>query len=154
MTSFLAQCQKRHIYACPEFDKCGKCSKGKFCPYPHKSKLNDKRFKGDARRKSNLLSTKQQENITSNIVKPMKRYYDETSEDLSQKRNRLLKTVKLMKSQYEAQTNASDEEGNKGEQRNSDQINDLEVSEEKIENLCNKPRRPPIGPLPAYIPID
>nr|CAD7439987.1 unnamed protein product [Timema bartmani] len=31
------KCQKRHENMCPEFDKYGKCSRGKFCSYPHKS---------------------------------------------------------------------------------------------------------------------
>lgn len=31
------QCQQRHQYLCPEFDKSGSCSKGECCLYPHKS---------------------------------------------------------------------------------------------------------------------
>nr|CAD7195530.1 unnamed protein product [Timema douglasi] len=42
------KCQKRHENMCPEFDKYGKCSRGKFCSYPHK--LNTKQpSKGPAR---------------------------------------------------------------------------------------------------------
>nr|CAD7393126.1 unnamed protein product [Timema cristinae] len=42
------KCQKRHENMCPEFDKYGKCSRGKFCSYPHK--LNTKQqSKGPSR---------------------------------------------------------------------------------------------------------
>jgi len=34
---FVFQCQRRHEYFCPDFDKSKSCSKGKSCPYPHKS---------------------------------------------------------------------------------------------------------------------
>ncbi|KAJ8866185.1 hypothetical protein PR048_033709 [Dryococelus australis] len=30
------KCLKRHVNLCPDFDRLGKCSRGKFCPYPHK----------------------------------------------------------------------------------------------------------------------
>nr|CAD7256715.1 unnamed protein product [Timema shepardi] len=68
------KCQKRHENMCPEFDKYGKCSRGKFCSYPHK--LNTKQpSKGPAR------SSKTPIRKTRRAAEPKperRRYYQDT----------------------------------------------------------------------------
>lgn len=89
--NFLLQCKKRHVFLCPEFEKDGKCSKGKYCPYPHvnstKQKLKRKRSTvtkhlKDSRDKMNENSGKVNAvDKTSSLREneKVKRYYDESS---------------------------------------------------------------------------
>ncbi|XP_014204691.1 uncharacterized protein LOC106636709 [Copidosoma floridanum] len=153
------ECQNRHIIACPEFDKSGSCSKGKFCPYPHKSLLTEtKRPKGSARRKSEGVSGGRALKLKSpskkqpgQVSESTKRYYDETSEDLSVKRDRLPKQVDA----------ATEEEPLAPAPRtlNEESLDACDASKSndnarETELVSSRSRRPPIGPLPAYIPIE
>lgn len=67
---FLFQCDKRHMYLCPEYEKFQKCLKSK-CPYPHgSSEVNKPKLK-----KRNLKKIVQQK-----IIKPIKSSVEETNQ--------------------------------------------------------------------------
>ncbi|OXU25438.1 hypothetical protein TSAR_015701 [Trichomalopsis sarcophagae] len=148
------ECMNRHINACPEFDKTGACSKGKSCPYPHEPHLT----KTKKRRKS-VTSAKSMENLlpTSEVVKTGTRYYDNINtdlnpacdhdtEDLSDKRVRLLKKIKIMKQAHDScQENESSTDCNV-----DNQSKDSECEEEHV-IVCN--RRKPMGPAESFIPV-
>ncbi|CAK9813211.1 Zinc finger CCCH domain-containing protein 3, partial [Anthophora plagiata] len=55
-----SECKQRHENLCPEFEKTKRCSKGKHCPYPHKSQSSSN--------KQNHLKRKY--NIPKNQVTP------------------------------------------------------------------------------------
>ncbi|XP_011496633.1 PREDICTED: GATA zinc finger domain-containing protein 8 [Ceratosolen solmsi marchali] len=149
------ECQKRHIHACPEFDKSGKCSKGKFCQYPHKSHLTEtKRFKITTRRKNNETSAKQLERTSSEpeTTECRKRYYDDTSEELKLKREKLLKRVKIIKDLYTVPVNSIEKDIST--EQSTVEIDEGYTNCEQISEVVPNRTRPPIGPLPSYIPID
>jgi len=92
------QCERRHEYFCPEFDKSRSCSKGKSCPYPHKlySSKNEKtKNQKDAKYLSNTKKHQAIRIIKKNNSKTTNpesriRYYEvntlyEDSEEQSQK---------------------------------------------------------------------
>lgn len=150
----------RHINACPEFDKTGACSKGKSCPYPHKSHLTKtKRPKGISRSKS-VTTTKSMENIptTSAVAKTGMRYYDNINtdlnpacdydtEDLSKTRVRLLNKIKIMKGVHESgQENESSTDCSVDIKSNDS----VECEDERV-IVCN--RRKPMGSADSFIPI-
>lgn len=151
MTYFVAQCMNRHINACPEFDKTGACSKGKSCPHPHKTlSTKAKKPKRISRHKS-MTSPKSMENLPSmsQIVTTGTRYYDNIAytEDLSNKRVRLSKKIKIMKEVHDSC------QGSKSSTDCNVDIksNDSTECEEENVIVCN--RRKPMGPAESFIPI-
>ena len=191
---FIFQCKHRHAYICEEFDKSGKCSKGKYCPYPHKVMRKPMRKTGGARDGQAVVlkatpipissstpttkslvakhlhrkRSKSQEISPSSLAKIPRvnntrlRYYDgatplsetshtELSHDVQE---RIMKKVQLMKAAHGFSSSPPVEEiiiddgKNNIDDHHDDSHNDDENDGEE------KPKRPPIGPLPAYIPID
>lgn len=121
------QCEKRHQYLCPEFEKSGTCPKRK-CPYPHgslvrkitisKSKLSINRrrvksatkFKKDKLSKPNLKQNEAEKNI--NV-----RYYVE----LHDKKD------------------------------GSSELAEKEIGSIEVASLKERPQ---LGSLPSFIPLD
>lgn len=147
----MEQCKKRHTYLCPEFEKAGSCSKGKSCPYPHKTIVEKK-----LRAQKHTVTTDEARS-TRNV---RKRYYEaeETvsvevdaeprnpqvttqvdSSDLNVKRLKLLKKVDDMK------------QGMLNEQRLSDE--QMDATPNLSESQEPEVKRPKLGILPAYIPL-
>ena len=143
---FSAQCKQRHVNVCPEFEKAGKCSKGKYCPYPHKSK---KPKTSCSLQKRNALPSLKAQESTYVTITSRKRYYDNISEDLGKKRENLLKTLKIIKAVH---TDQSEELINAKEINHSENLS--EPDKEDRDLVIERPKRPPIGPLPSYIPIN
>jgi hypothetical protein len=89
------QCQRRHEYFCPEFDKSENCSKGKSCPYPHKSSKihfceNEKNAKYLNNTKKHQAITISKKNDSKTTNPESRRYYEinslyEDPEEQSQK---------------------------------------------------------------------
>lgn len=148
------QCKQRHIFACPEFDKTGDCGKGKFCPYPHKSLEGTKKAHPKSRQKQLAV----EESDKSSDLESKKRYYDETSQDMTEKRNSLLKKVKIIKDVHVQRkvVDVQDVEAQNRriEERVFEETITLSDSDDSDLDVINRPKRPPIGPLPAYIPIE
>lgn len=131
------KCKKRHVFLCPVFEKDGKCSKGKYCPYPHvnsteqkpKRKRNavSKRLKDSSIKIKDISKKIDEGGTTSSMKEPgkMKRYYDESSP--------------LPKSQLHP----------KGSDSDTSSYSDEDTEGEK-ENSRKKSK---IGILPAYIPL-
>ncbi|KAJ8670652.1 hypothetical protein QAD02_001911 [Eretmocerus hayati] len=147
------ECLNRHIRACPEFDKNGKCSKGKSCPYPHKLPLTDKkRFEGGKQLKNETFGKKKsrKKNIPGETAK---RYYEKADEDLSKKREKLLQSVAHIKDMHLSHSLSC--QGKSSSEGSNAMRNTKEIPRdtERLKAVCNK-SRPPLGPLPAYIPID
>lgn len=158
------ECKRRHEYLCPKFEKTGKCSKGKYCPYPHKSQLtfekeNDKHLKRK-RKVTEPIKTEVSADETCSNAESRPRYYEQTEsflEDIEKKRESIMKKMKLMK-RVNAVLNAQCE--------NIESSSDSEITPASAEELdeleggsnaktdVKLPKRPPIGALPAYIPID
>ncbi|PNF17491.1 hypothetical protein B7P43_G17634 [Cryptotermes secundus] len=116
------ECKKRHTYLCPEFEKAGSCSKGKSCPYPHKTIVEKK-----VRAQKHTVTTDEAHSTRNE----RKRYYEaeETvsveidaepqnpqvtnqvdSSDLNVKRLKLLKKVDDMKQAMLNEERLSDEQ--------------------------------------------
>ncbi|XP_063974992.1 zinc finger CCCH domain-containing protein 3 [Diachasmimorpha longicaudata] len=141
------QCKERHTNICPEFDKYGRCAKGKNCPYPHKQCLLPQQDTLRLPRPSNTynksISVKKSVDISShdNIKR---RYYDDScsENDLKIKKLKINKKIELMKMMHKA-SNETDVVVTDNTEMKSQPI-DEEV----------RPRRPPIGILPSYIPIN
>ena len=151
------KCKQRHENLCPEFAKTGKCSKGKHCPYPHKPQLSSNK-QSYLKRKHNVAKNQITQSVSKDIPSPNNdnriRYYeqpDSLSKSFDKKKENILKKVKLMKKLETA--------------AHSDTL--IEISNdnshlESIEDNCESQvpsdlkilKRPPIGSLPAYIPID
>ncbi|XP_043469154.1 zinc finger CCCH domain-containing protein 3 [Leptopilina heterotoma] len=142
------ECKERHIFACPEFEKEGKCSKGKQCPYPHKSKTkNTPRTLNNVNKELTNLNASNENDLTCTIIESRKRYYDSSNDDLEEKRERLLRKLKIVKAAQ-----------NQNEEStiiiNEDKNEETEVRVE-IDTTVYVPRkRPPVGNLPSYIPIN
>ncbi|XP_076647200.1 zinc finger CCCH domain-containing protein 3 [Halictus rubicundus] len=149
------ECKQRHENLCPEFEKMEKCSKGKHCPYPHKSQTSLTK-QNHLKRKYNVRN----DHITHpklNNLSPFNnenrlRYYEQTDtiadKSFNKKRDSLIKKINLMKAV--AQTGSIIEI-----------LDDTVNFESTLENSTSKDvsdtkviKRPPIGNLPAYIPID
>ncbi|KAH0954605.1 hypothetical protein HN011_002860 [Eciton burchellii] len=89
------KCQRRHEYFCPEFDKSENCSKGKSCPYPHKSSKihlceNEKNAKYLNNTKKHQAITISKKNDSKTTNPESRRYYEinslyEDPEEQSQK---------------------------------------------------------------------
>ncbi|XP_046390722.1 uncharacterized protein LOC124159154 [Ischnura elegans] len=69
------KCKKRHVCLCPEFEKTGKCVKGKNCLYPHEEvRLKNNSLKGGKvivkTSKSSLGSKKWSQQVSRAAIKP------------------------------------------------------------------------------------
>lgn len=81
-------------------------------------------------------------------IESRKRYYDDCSDDLGKKRENLFKKLKIVKL---VQAGQSEESINDKEISYSE--NGLEHDKER-DRVLKGSKRPPIGPLPSYIPIN
>lgn len=143
----ISQCKERHTNICPEFDKYGKCEKGKNCSYPHKTCLLTQHNRVRLPRALNSYEPSKFGNKTVDISvrdDSKKRYYDEScsGQNFEDKRCNINKQIRAMTMVYRAM------EGPDVEIITDEEINSQPITEEV------RPRRPPIGPLPSYIPIN
>ncbi|XP_034194064.1 zinc finger CCCH domain-containing protein 3 [Osmia lignaria lignaria] len=151
-----SECKQRHENLCPEFEKTKKCSKGKHCPYPHKlqsssNTQNHLKRKYDVSNHQVVSPTK---DTSSSNNENRVRYYEQAdtlNKSLDKKRESVMKKIKLMKRvESTACSNTSTETSNgNADVEISENIDELEIiSDSKVL------KRPPIGILPAYIPIN
>ncbi|KOC61126.1 Zinc finger CCCH domain-containing protein 7, partial [Habropoda laboriosa] len=151
-----SECKQRHENLCPEFEKTKKCSKGKHCPYPHKSQSSSNK-QNHLKRKYNIPKNQMTPPVTKDTsisnTENRLRYYEQAStlnKALDKRRENIIKKVQLMKRvEFVTYSNTTEI---------SDSNTNLEVSgdNDKSEIISDpkKLKRPPIGILPAYIPID
>ncbi|XP_015525112.2 zinc finger CCCH domain-containing protein 3 [Neodiprion lecontei] len=152
------KCKQRHVYVCPEFERSGICAKGKYCPYPHKSSSTEcKQLNKSFQRKvvtRKKISKSESTGVHSLCTEDRKRYYDEAGSsrgDIEKKRKKILNSVQIMKSVKIAEMPGNNEGLHKANDSNEVTIN--ENNDDCIE-VDSCPKRIPLGPLPAYIPID
>lgn len=164
------QCKERHINICPELEKTGKCAKGKNCPYPHKSVLlaqqHHHRTSQNSKKAFNKPINNKKKITTELINLPLreenkKRYYDDNNccldeATIATKKIKILEKINIMKHTHTSST----------EMTNSlsilpdsivDNDNTHQQSEDEHSQPCHQNvqyKRRPIGPLPAYIPIE
>ncbi|XP_015121441.1 zinc finger CCCH domain-containing protein 3 [Diachasma alloeum] len=142
------QCKERHTNICPEFDKYGKCAKGKNCPYPHKTCLlpqqNTLRLPRPLNSFNKPRSLRKSVDISSHDDSK-KRYYDDScsNDALERKKSNINKKIRVMKMVHK-----SSEEPDVSVITGDTEMKSQPIAEEV------RPRRPPIGPLPSYIPIN
>ncbi|XP_012279010.1 zinc finger CCCH domain-containing protein 3 [Orussus abietinus] len=152
-----SKCKRRHVYVCPEFDKTGMCAKGKKCPYPHKSAIPAKKQPSKLFKRNRSISkvelTKQ--SVPDKALQSpenRKRYYDETDSPqqcIDNKRQSIMKKIEIMKNVQNSKIS-----GSESEEKNDDvQMDCSNIIEDKM-NICDCPRKVPLGPLPSYIPIN
>ncbi|KAL7306473.1 hypothetical protein TKK_0001172 [Trichogramma kaykai] len=143
------ECQKRHEFLCPEFDKSGSCTKGK-CPYPHKSKVSGSKKVARKKCKTPIKTN----NVNALESESKKRYYEEASEDLEEKKNKIMKQVQIIKDAHLATMSAdADSENSTIDQSKLNDVEDLSPDSD-VNTTSERAQRPPIGDLPSYIPID
>ncbi|XP_034254218.1 zinc finger CCCH domain-containing protein 3 isoform X2 [Thrips palmi] len=132
-------CKKRHLFLCPEFEKDGKCSKGRYCPYPHvscaKRKPRKKRStvfkhpKDTVKLKENWKQVNELDKSASlKETEKVKRYYEGSSSC------ELLNKSQLDHMDSDSETSCDSDKGTNGEKGNVQ-------------------RTSKIGILPAYIPL-
>ncbi|KAK9301528.1 hypothetical protein QLX08_006150 [Tetragonisca angustula] len=149
-----SECKQRHENLCPEFEKTKKCSKGKHCPYPHKSSSKKQsHLKRKYSTHCNQAVVPVTENTLSFSTENRLRYYEQTdvlNKSLDKKRENVMKKITLMKNVESAiHSNTLVEICDNTNSEINENSNESEViSDSKVL------RRPPIGVLPAYIPID
>ncbi|KAK0093120.1 hypothetical protein PV326_014268 [Microctonus aethiopoides] len=153
------KCKERHTNICPEFEKTGKCTKGKNCPYPHKSILSARRRSLQNSKTSKIFNkqvicNKKSEapSTSTSREEVKKRYYDEDENslgNLSSKRMKILDKIKLMKTVHNSELQNSQLSDSTVNIQNTQQQS--EEHSQPSQNVQYK--RPPIGPCPAYIPI-
>lgn len=152
-----SECKQRHENLCPEFVKTNKCSKGKHCPYPHKTHSTTNK-QTHLKRKYNAsinqsTSSVPKDTFTSNTESKL-RYYEQTdtlNKSLDKKRENIMRKLKLMK-RVESLGNSDTPIEISDNSTNSD----ISGDNDELETVSNPQvlKRPPIGVLPAYIPID
>lgn len=167
------QCKERHTNICPEFEKTEKCSKGKNCPYPHKSSTTAQNPKVFTKKKAKAITTfnkqpaidneKSDAPSSSNALSirddTKKRYYDNDDcfdDTLASKKINIFKKLKIIKSHL------SDSEQNHPSvaldssvviENNSNAHQQQPDKSSQPDSINFSFKRQPIGPLPAYIPI-
>ncbi|KAF3430151.1 hypothetical protein E2986_06504 [Frieseomelitta varia] len=151
-----SECKQRHENLCPEFEKTKKCSKGKHCPYPHKTQSSSKKQSHLKRKYSthcNQAVVPVTKNTSSYSTENRLRYYEQAdvlNKSLDKKRENVMKKIKLMKNVESAiHSNTSVEICDNTNSEINENSNESEVISDSTVL-----RRPPIGVLPAYIPID
>lgn len=152
------------MYVCQEFEKSGNCAKGKYCPYPHKSDTSEckKSLKALRRKvvtaKNRIIKSDKDSSTVSSYAEDRKRYYDETGgtkEDFEKKRKTILNKIHIMQNVKIAEINGQNVESVnviKDNETTPVEISETNNTESDEEGTC--PKRTPLGPLPAYIPID
>lgn len=134
---FLIQCDKRHQYLCPEFEKTGKCAKRK-CPYPHGNSVR----KGTLPKKPKLSINK----LNSKSAVKFKRQ-NSTLKRSDKSQNQTEKNINV---RYYADS---------FEKRDKPEGSDLAAKEIvandniKIESRLLVKDRPQLGSLPSFIPL-
>lgn len=91
-----------------------------------------------------ILKASDVNDLTCTIIEGRKRYYDNTNEDLEEKRERILQKLKIMKA-----TQNQEDVNTIIENRNETQA---VADDSELEYVPRK--RPPVGILPSYIPIN
>ncbi|XP_076626074.1 zinc finger CCCH domain-containing protein 3 [Colletes latitarsis] len=149
------ECKQRHENLCPEFEKMKKCSKGKSCPYPHKlcSSFNKQNH---YKRKYGQVESPMSNDISTSNNENRLRYYEQTDNNvdgkcLDKKRENIMKKLKCMKrieAAIHSDTLIENSDDNTSLKSIDNNCESQIVSDPKVS------KRPPIGFLPAYIPID
>lgn len=140
----------------------GNCSKGKYCPYPHKSHFSNIEKNTKYLRKSHNVEDKVQstsvakdDSNISNLENKI-RYYERTnnlSDDIEKKKENIMRKINIMKDTLiAAETVDSTRQIEIHEISNKSLVKTDENNLEVIIESNIKKR--PIGLLPAYIPID
>nr|XP_033331625.1 zinc finger CCCH domain-containing protein 3 isoform X1 [Megalopta genalis] len=149
------ECKQRHENLCPEFEKMEKCNKGKHCPYPHKSQTTLTK-QNHIKRKYNLRNEQitrpnLNDNMSSSNNENRLRYYEQTDtvadKNFNKKRDGLMKKLKLMKVTAQSDTVIEIHDDIVNSDSNLENSTTEDISDVKVI------KRPPIGILPAYIPI-
>ncbi|XP_054001486.1 zinc finger CCCH domain-containing protein 3 [Hylaeus anthracinus] len=153
------ECKQRHENLCPEFARLGTCSKGKHCPYPHKPHSPSNK-QNHFKRKYNvpndpITPPTISKNIPTSSNENRLRYYEQadsgTDKSLDEKRERVMNKIKLMK-RVEATIHSDALIKISDDNINLKSINDN--CESQSISDCKIAKRPPIGFLPTYIPIN
>lgn len=137
-------CKKRHVNLCPDFDQDGKCSRGKYCPYPHGKHTK----KGTVRKRSTNINdrppvSKKGAEVEEKVeaaapgeeVEKRKRYYDEST------------SVKDHVAESSTDLNGS-------EFLESKRVLESDEDTEEHNDSHIVQRRPKLGILPAFIPLE
>ncbi|XP_068983729.1 zinc finger CCCH domain-containing protein 3 isoform X1 [Bombus flavifrons] len=150
-----SECKQRHENLCPEFEKTEKCSKGEFCPYPHKTQSSSKN-QNHLKRKYNMHCSQTVTTVTKDTLSAENRlrYYEQApalNKSLDKKKENIMRKINLMKNidsvvRSNTLIEMSNNNTNSEINENSDELET--VSDPKVL------KRSPIGVLPAYIPID
>ena len=159
-----ADCNQRHVLACPEFDRTGACSKDAKCPFPHVSKDDGEdrtKKKAPAKPKRKSLGPPNEQSLKKSRV--TSRYFEDTSqqqpeveveagsyEDLEEKRKRIMKKLECAKQSWRASMVNPEE--------NTDvSLNDSgpyeKIKDESRIQEEETPRRPPVGTLGDFISL-
>ncbi|XP_047351318.1 zinc finger CCCH domain-containing protein 3 isoform X1 [Vespa velutina] len=154
------ECKLRHEYLCPEYNKTSNCSKGKYCPYPHKpttstARQNNKYLQKEPNAtKSQSTSTIENDTELTNHECRL-RYYESTdtvNNDLATTKDNIMKKVQIIKNVAIAQQSG---DIFMNEEISNNNIAEPSISEKESTNFENKlPKRLPLGILPAFIPIN
>ncbi|XP_011155283.1 zinc finger CCCH domain-containing protein 3 isoform X2 [Harpegnathos saltator] len=157
------ECQRRHEYLCPEFDKRGICSKGEYCVYPHKSHTSnvEENIKYLSKKmhdvkKYQATPVAKVDTETSNLECRL-RYYETTDnsiDSLEKKKENILRKLQIMKTTLNNVPTADSTN-----QMQSNETNESLIKEDESKSMTSiasnaSKRRAPIGLLPAYIPIN
>ena len=130
-----------------------------------------KTVRGGVRRKNTAMSAKRSENIIktpagSRVDECRKRYYENVNVNandnddferqvLNAKKQKITRYIEIMKNVHAAESKVPNKEKCTEDKHLEDaNVENNSSSEQKQEITSSRPKRPPIGPLPAYIPID
>ncbi|KZC10597.1 Zinc finger CCCH domain-containing protein 7, partial [Dufourea novaeangliae] len=149
------ECKQRHENLCPEFEKMEKCSKGKHCPYPHKSQISftkQNHLKRQYNVSNDQVTHHMSKDVSSCNNENRLRYYEQMDTDadknFNKKRESVMKKVKLMKAVVQSDTLIEISNYTINSALTNDSAESEDFSDTKVV------KRSPIGILPAYIPID
>lgn len=133
---------ERHVYACPEFDKNGKCSRGDKCLYPHRSKS-----KSDSKVQKSKTWTKNKGKsnaVRKNKIKNLEVIESKGSQDLETKRPK--RSLLMPKGTNLTEEKKSDKNLDLSSLSN---VSDIQTSE----NIEFIPKRVKLDSLPCFIPL-
>ncbi|XP_014469016.1 PREDICTED: zinc finger CCCH domain-containing protein 3 [Dinoponera quadriceps] len=156
------ECQRRHEYLCPEFDKTGNCSKGKYCVYPHKShsssiEENTKYLSKKVRVVKKYQATSAKVDTETSNLECRLRYYettDNSTDSLEKKKENILKKLQIMKATLSSNVPTADLTGQMQINKTDKSLVKEDESKSITSVTSNTKKRAPIGSLPAYIPIN
>lgn len=155
------ECKLRHEYLCPEYSKSGSCTKGKYCPYPHKPTTSTARQNNKYLPKEPVVTKSEDAYVMENDTELTNhesrlRYYestDTTDIDLTAAKRNIMKQIQIMKNVETAIQSG-------GVVMNNESCNNSvteQIASDEEQAICSEnklPKRPPIGVLPAFIPIN